>query len=148
VPDERLPADLPDQASDPADQDSDPADRAPDLPDQASDDPAPADPAPAADGALPTEEWLLAHAVEGRVRRAPRLGSFIVAGVLAGLILGTVLTLLAVRGSGLSPEGSGGVLPMLGGYNGVVLVTSLALGLVGGLAGAALAVRADRRSRR
>lgn len=148
MPDERLPADLPDQASDPADEGSDPADEASGDQTPAGLEPAPADPAPPQDGALPTEEWLLAHAVEGRVRRAPRLGSFVVAGVLAGLILGTVLTLFAVRGSGLSPEGSGGVLPMLGGYNGVLLVTSLALGLVGGLAGAALAVRAERRSRR
>ncbi|MBU4215623.1 MAG: histidine kinase [Actinobacteria bacterium] len=134
MPDERLPADLPDQPS------GEPA------PDDLV--PTPDDAPPTPDDAPPTEEWLLAHAVEGRVRRAPRLGSFVVAGVLAGLVLGTVLTLVAIRGSGLSSEGSGGVLPMLGGYNGVVLVTSAALGLVGGLVGAALGVRADRRSRR
>lgn len=110
-------------------------------------DAAPAD-AAEAPGAVPSEEWLAAHAVPGRVRRAPRLGSFVVAGVLAGMVVGTLLTLLAVPRSGLSADGSGGVLPILGGYNGVLLETSLALGLVGGLVGAVLALRADRRSRR
>ncbi|WP_159807406.1 hypothetical protein [Cellulomonas citrea] len=109
--------------------------------------------APSADpdpepGAVPSEEWLAAHAVPGRVRRAPRLGSFVVVGVLAGMVVGTLVTLLAVPRSGLSADGSGGVLPILGGYNGVLLETSLALGLVGGLVGAVLALRADRRSRR
>lgn len=101
-----------------------------------------------APGTVPSEEWLAAHAVPGRVRRAPRLGSFVVAGVLVGMVVGTLLTLLAVPRSGLSADGSGGVLPILGGYNGVLLETSLALGLVGGLVGAVLALRADRRSRR
>lgn len=143
-------------AADPAGADRVTADRSagdlsaadPSAGDPAASDRSAGEPADESGPVRPTEEWLVAHAVEGRVRRAPRLGSFVVAGVLAGLVLGTVLTLLAIRGSGLAPDGSGGVLPMLGGYNGVLLVTSAALGLVGGLAGAALGLRADRRSRR
>jgi hypothetical protein len=101
----------------------------------------------AADG-VPAEAWLVEHAVPGRVRRAPRLGAFVTAGVLGGLVLGTVLSLLAIPHSGLSPEQGGGVLPALGGYNGVTLLTAVALAGVGALVGAGLGLRADRRSRR
>lgn len=106
----------------------------------------PDDPTPGE--AVPDEAWLAAHAEPATLRRAPKLAAFVVAGALLGLVLGVAATFVAQPGSGLSPDGDGGVLPMLGGYSGVRLVTGLVGAFVVGLAGAAVALVADRRSTR
>ena len=68
------------------------------------------------------------------LRRAPRFGRFILAGVLLGALLAAVATLLG-------PENS-----ILGRQAAFILVF-LALGTAGALIGALLALIADRRSR-
>jgi len=79
------------------------------------------------------------------IRRAPKFGAFIVAGVLVGVVLGVVLA--TVVGSG-ELTNQGGVLPLLAGTNGARAVTAVALGAVGALVGGALALALDARSRR
>lgn len=85
-----------------------------------------------ADG-LPTEAELERVATRVTVRRAPRYRAFAVAGVLAGVVVGSVLVLATARGG----EATGAVL----------LFVVLGLALVGAIAGGLLAVLADRRSR-
>jgi hypothetical protein len=79
------------------------------------------------------------------VRRAPRFGSFVTAGVLAGAVLGVVLATVFDTGA-LTDDG--GVLPFLGGANGARAVSALVLGGLGALVGAGLALWSDARSRR
>jgi hypothetical protein len=70
----------------------------------------------------------------GRPRRAPRYGSFVVTGALAGIVLGVVLSLSQPATGQFS-------------QNSVIGYVAAILGLVGALAGAALAVLLDRRGR-
>jgi len=93
----------------------------------------------------PVSELLPATLAPGTLRRAPKFGAFIVAGVLVGVVLGVVLA--TVVGSG-ELTNQGGVLPVLAGTNGARAVTAVALGAVGALVGGALALALDARSRR
>ena len=105
---------------------------------------APLEDAPAA-GADPTEAELLRTAVPATVRRAPRYGAFITAGMIVGLVVGLTLAVVLDRGS---VTDAGGVLPFLGGSNGPRLLSALTGGALGVLVGAGLALWADRRSLR
>ena len=93
----------------------------------------------------PTEADLLRTAVPATVRRAPRYGAFITAGLIVGLVVGLTLAVVLDRGS---VTDAGGVLPFLGGSNGPRLLSALAGAALGVLVGASLALWADRRSLR
>jgi len=119
------------------------------VPDDPADAPRPADDA-RPDGtaaATPDEAELARVAVPATVRRAPRYGAFMVAGALVGMVVGLVVALLS-GDDGRVTSGDGGVLPFLGGQNGVRWVLAVAIGVVGAFVGGALAVLADRRSTR
>ncbi|SFJ74415.1 histidine kinase [Cellulomonas sp. KH9] len=110
---------------------------------------APAAPPPAAPrttGDVPDEAELVRVAVPATVRRAPRYGAFLVAGALVGMVVGLVVAALTSDGS--SGTADGGVLPFLGGENGVRWLLVISLGIVGTLVGGVLALLADRRSTR
>ena len=69
----------------------------------------------------------------GRRRRAPRYGSFLVTGAIAGLVLGVILSFSRPSTGQFSA-------------NSVVGYVAATLALVGALVGAAVAVLLDRRS--
>ncbi|GAA2241968.1 hypothetical protein GCM10010401_13520 [Rarobacter faecitabidus] len=69
------------------------------------------------------------------VRRAPRLGRFVVSGAAAGIVLGVLASVLASL-----------ILDHDQNLGFVIIMTALAGVIVGGLLGAYLAVRADRKS--
>ena len=119
------------------------------MPDDPADAPRPADDARPDEtaAATPDEAELARVAVPATVRRAPRYGAFMVAGALVGMVVGLVVALLS-GGDGRVTSGDGGVLPFLGGQNGVRWVLAVAIGVVGAFVGGALAVLADRRSTR
>jgi len=119
------------------------------VPDDPADAPRPADDARPDEtaAATPDEAELARVAVPATVRRAPRYGAFMVAGALLGMVVGLVVALLS-GGDGRVTSGDGGVLPFLGGQNGVRWVLAVAIGVVGAFVGGALAVLADRRSTR
>jgi len=119
------------------------------VPDDPADAPRPADDARPDEtaAATPDEAELARVAVPATVRRAPRYGAFMVAGALVGMVVGLVVALLS-GGDGRVTSGDGGVLPFLGGQNGVRWVLAVAIGVVGAFVGGALAVLADRRSTR
>lgn len=94
----------------------------------------------------PDEATLLRIATPGTARRAPRFGAFIVAGILAGAVLGVILA--SVVDTGALAGSGGGVLPFLDGANSALAMTAFALAGVGALVGALLALLADRRSLR
>lgn len=111
-----------------------------------TDDTPPAAPPGAAD--VPPDEAELARvALPATVRRAPRYRAFLVAGALVGAVVGVVVAFATAAGSGLTGD-DGGVLPFLGGQNGVRAVLALSGALVGLLAGGVAALLADRRSTR
>lgn len=80
----------------------------------------------------PTEPLIIRAAA----RRTPRYRSFLVAGALAGVVVGVVLALVAGP-AGTAPQRHVGTA-------GVVIVVASALGVVGMLLGGALAVLRDR----
>ncbi|NKY10344.1 histidine kinase [Cellulomonas hominis] len=94
---------------------------------------------------VPDEATLAEVAEPARVRRAPKIGAFITAGALLGALLGLVLALVAGPGSGLEADGTA-FISVLEGQGGARLVCAVAGAVLGGFAGAALAVLADRRS--
>lgn len=98
-------------------------------------------------GAAPTEAELERLATPATVRRAPRYRAFMTAGALVGVVAGVVLAFATASGSGVVGD-DGGVLPFLGGQNGVRWILALALGVVGAFGGAVVALVADRRSTR
>lgn len=97
--------------------------------------------------AAPSEEELLRVAVPATVRRAPRYGAFLVAGALVGMVVGLVVALATAGTSGVTGD-DGGVLPFLGGQDGVRWILLATGGVLGVLVGGALALVADRRSTR
>lgn len=122
-----------------------PEDPRPDAPRPADTTPAAA--GPDAGGTTPDEAELARVAVPATVRRAPRYGAFLVAGALVGAVVGLVVAFATAAGSGVTGD-DGGVLPFLGGQNGVRAVLALSGALVGTLVGGVLALLADRRSTR
>lgn len=80
----------------------------------------------------PDPEELERTATPATVRRAPRYRAFVLAGALAGALVGVVLVLLFP-----APTGSLGTTP-------VAAFVGLSLALVGALVGAVLAVLGDR----
>ncbi|WP_307802674.1 histidine kinase [Cellulomonas dongxiuzhuiae] len=111
------------------------------------DDPRPADdPRPDDVPSGPPDEAELARvAVPATVRRAPRYGAFLVAGALVGVVVALVVAFVTAQGSGVSGQ-EGGILPFLGGQNGVRWVLAVTGAVVGAFVGGGLAVLADRRS--
>lgn len=93
----------------------------------------------------PTEAELAEVAEPAVVRRAPKVGAFLTAGVLLGALLGLVLALVAGPSSELRPDGSA-FISVLEGQGGVRLASAFAGALLGALVGAGLALLADRRS--
>lgn len=94
---------------------------------------------------VPSEAELAATAQDAYVRHAPKIGAFIVAGVVLGALVGLVLALVAGPDSPVASDGTA-FISVLDGQGVVRFVMALAGALVGGLVGAALAVVADRRS--
>lgn len=94
---------------------------------------------------VPDEATLAGVAEPARVRRAPKIGAFITAGVLLGALIGLVLALVAGPGSDLVADGTA-FISILDGQGGARLVCAVAGAVLGGLAGAGAAVAADRRS--
>ncbi len=122
----------------------------PDVPTPPPDvDPEPDDAvAPPDDAVAPSEDPSAAAAAAPetervRVRRAPRFGSFVGVGILIGALLGVIL-----GGITASDLGGSGQVTFLDGSGTARLIGALALGLVGALIGASLALLADRRSGR
>jgi len=93
----------------------------------------------------PTEAELAEVAEPALVRRAPKVGAFLTAGVLLGALLGLVAALVAGPSSELRPDGSA-FIGVLDGQGGVRLASAFAGALLGALVGAGLALLADRRS--
>ena len=92
-----------------------------------------ADPVPA-DRSDQTAEQGSAEPRYGRPRRAPRYGSFVASGALLGIVLGVIVSLSQPATGQFS-------------QNSVVGYVAAIFGLIGALAGAALAVLLDRRAR-
>ncbi|WP_426593241.1 histidine kinase [Cellulomonas sp. McL0617] len=93
---------------------------------------------------LPTPEELTA-APDATIRHAPKFGAFITAGALTGMVVALLLTVLIGPAVPLASDGSG-FLPFLDGENAVRTIMVVTGAVVGGFAGALLAVLADRRS--
>ena len=88
---------------------------------------------------LPAAEELARIAVPATLRHAPRYRAFVITGIAVGLLVALVLVLIgALRSQADTDAGSGVVLVFVAGV----------LGLTGAAVGAAVAVLADRRSRR
>ncbi|WP_282948444.1 histidine kinase [Cellulomonas endometrii] len=107
--------------------------------------PTPAEPAPVAvPRPEPTEAELARVAEPARVRRAPKVGAFITAGVLLGALLGLIAALLV--GSSDAPSDGTAFISILEGEGAVRLLSALLGAIIGAFVGAGLAVLADRRS--
>lgn len=133
---------------------ADPADPRPDDPTGAADVPVtgpgrvePGTPTRPAADPVPSEAELAEVAEPARVRRAPRIGAFIVAGALVGALLGLVAALVAGPDSGLVADGTA-FIGLLEGQGSARFFSALIGAIVGGFAGAGLALLADRRSLR
>jgi hypothetical protein len=96
---------------------------------------------------LPTEAELAQVAEPAQVRRAPKIGAFIVAGALVGALLGLVAALVVGPDSGLVADGTA-FIGLLDGQGSARFFSALIGAIVGGFAGAGLALLADRRSLR
>ena len=103
---------------------------------------------PAHGDAVPDEQTLARIATPGVVRRAPKFGAFIGFGAVLGFVVGVVLAIALDRGDLVRAGEGGGVLPFLGGSNGVRLLSGLTVAAFGALIGGLLALWADARSRR
>ncbi|WP_223305247.1 hypothetical protein, partial [Cellulomonas sp. B6] len=109
----------------------------------------PADGVPAvvpADG-VPSEAELERIATPATVRRAPRYRAFMVTGALVGAVVALVVALATAGSSGVTSD-DGGVLPFLGGQNGVRWLLALTGAVVGCFVGGGVAAYVDRRSAR
>ncbi|GIG37024.1 histidine kinase [Cellulomonas pakistanensis] len=122
-----------------------PQDAAREVPDAPA---VPAAPDAPAERPVPDEATLASVAEPARVRRAPKIGAFITAGVLLGGLVGLVAALLASPSSGLAGSDPQAFISVLGGQGGARAISALIGAVVGGFAGAGAALLADRRSRR
>ncbi len=83
----------------------------------------------------PDADTLAAVATPATIRRAPKVSAFITAGAVLGIVVGWVLASVFTGTTGEARTA-------------VVLVTTVAAGVLGGLVGGGLATVADRRSTR
>ncbi len=99
---------------------------------------------------LPTEEQLEQIAEDATVRRAPKIGAFITAGALLGIVLGFVLALIFANADpgALAAEQGQAFISAFEGEGAIRFISAAAGGCLGALVGAGAAVWADRRSRR
>lgn len=107
----------------------------------------PADRGPAAPEPEPDEACLVQVAEPARVRRAPKIGAFITAGVLVGALLGLIAALIAGQSSEVVADGTA-FISIFDGQGGIRALMAFAGAVVGAFVGAGLAVRSDRRSAR
>ena len=107
----------------------------------------PAETAVRAESPVPTEAELAQVAEPAQLRRAPKVGAFIVAGVLVGALLGLVAALVVGPDSGLVADGTA-FIGFLEGQGSARFLSALMGAILGGFVGAALALLADRRSLR
>ncbi|GEL95932.1 histidine kinase [Cellulomonas composti] len=105
---------------------------------------------------VPSEAELQRIAEPARVRRAPKYSVFIGVGAVVGIVVALLLTLFlgegdeadgAQDGQSSSVASGQGFISFLDGQGTIRFVMALTGGVVGGFAGGALAVAADRRSR-
>ncbi|WP_263118194.1 ATP synthase subunit I [Cellulomonas sp. RIT-PI-Y] len=99
---------------------------------------------------LPTEEQLERVAEDATVRRAPKIGAFITAGALLGLVIGFLLAVLFARAdeATLAADAGQAFISAFEGEGAIRFLSAVAGGCLGALLGAAAAVWADHRSRR
>jgi len=99
---------------------------------------------------LPTEQHLAQIAEDATVRRAPKIGAFITAGALLGIVLGFVLALIFANADpgALAAEQGQAFISAFEGEGAIRFISAVAGGCLGALVGAGAAVWADRRSRR
>lgn len=93
---------------------------------------------------VPDEDELLRVAEPASVRRAPKFGAFVTAGVLLGAVLGFAVAL--VTGSSVEGDGGTGFISFLDGQGSARLLVSLAGATLGALVAGIAAIAADRRS--
>lgn len=93
---------------------------------------------------VPDEDELLRVAEPASVRRAPKFGAFVTAGVLLGALLGFVVAL--VTGSSVEQDGGPGFISFLDGQGSARLLVALAGATLGALVAGIAAIVADRRS--
>ncbi|MBB2925424.1 histidine kinase [Cellulomonas cellasea] len=105
--------------------------------------PAPVGSAPAS-APVPDEAELARVAEPATVRRAPKFGAFVTAGVLLGAVLGFVVAL--ITGSAVEGDGGTGFISFLDGQGSARLLVALAGATLGALVAGLAAVAADRRS--
>ncbi|MDQ0425996.1 MULTISPECIES: histidine kinase [Cellulomonas] len=98
-------------------------------------------------GDVPSEAELERIATPATVRRAPRYRAFMVTGALVGVVVALVVAFATAGSSGVASD-DGGVLPFLGGQNGVRWLLALTGAVVGCFAGGGVAAFVDRRSAR
>ncbi|MFC4613547.1 histidine kinase [Cellulomonas algicola] len=109
--------------------------------------PRPVTPADDEEPPVPSEAELLATARPATVRRAPKYSVFIGAGAIVGIVVGLVLVAVLKDPQVRWIADGTGFVWFLEGEGAVRTVTAVALGVLGGFVGGALAVLADRRSR-
>lgn len=101
--------------------------------------------ADAAESPIPSEDELERTATPATVRRAPKFSAFITFGALGGMVVGLLLTAIVRPENPLVSDGTG-FISFLDGEGAVRTVMVVAVGVLGGFVGGALAARADRRS--
>jgi len=99
----------------------------------------------AAEPPIPSEDELERTATPATVRRAPKFSAFITFGALGGMVVGLLLTAIVRPENPLVSDGTG-FISFLDGEGAVRTVMVVAVGVLGGFVGGALAARADRRS--
>jgi hypothetical protein len=141
VPDADADAPAPTDADAPAPTDADaPAQTAPvDVPQQDA-------PDEDVEPPVPSEDDLERTATPATVRRAPKFSAFITFGALGGMVVGLLLAVIIHPETRLVADGSG-FTSFLDGEGAVRTVMVVAVGVVGGFVGGALAVWADKRSK-
>jgi hypothetical protein len=93
---------------------------------------------------VPDEAELARVAEPATVRRAPKFGAFVTAGVLLGAVLGFVVAL--ITGTAVEGDGGTGFISFLDGQGSARLLVALAGATLGALVAGLAAVAADRRS--
>lgn len=97
---------------------------------------------------VPDEATLAEVAEPARVRRAPKIGAFITAGALIGIVLGFLIALFFAQANPEDLAASQGqaFISAFEGEGAIRFLSAVAGGCVGALLGAGAAVWADRRS--